>query len=61
ALLGGWPGAALAQYVFNHKSTKPSFRRLYWLTVLLNVAALGSLLYYGAFAVLGAQPAANLG
>lgn len=61
ALLGGWPGAALAQYVFNHKSTKPSFRRLYWLTVLLNVAALGWLLYQGALVVPPTQFAANLG
>jgi uncharacterized membrane protein YsdA (DUF1294 family) len=57
-LLGGWPGAALGQYVFKHKSSKPSFRRLYWLTVLLNVAALGWLLYQGSLA---APAAANFG
>lgn len=38
ALLGGWPGALLAQRHLNHKSAKPGFLALYWLTVLLNCA-----------------------
>lgn len=37
ALLCGWPGALLAQEVLRHKSAKPAFRRLFWLTVALNV------------------------
>lgn len=47
ALLGGWPGALIAQHAFRHKSSKVSFRRVYWLTVGLNLAGLGWLLLNG--------------
>lgn len=40
ALGGGWPGAAAAQQVLRHKSRKRSFRVVFWLTVVLNAAAL---------------------
>ena len=30
ALLGGWPGAFLAQRVFRHKTSKLSFQFAYW-------------------------------
>ena len=40
ALGGGWPGALLAQQILRHKSTKQSFRQVFWVTALLNVAAL---------------------
>ena len=40
ALWGGWPGALLAQQFLRHKSTKQSFRQVFWATALLNVAAL---------------------
>lgn len=43
-LLGGWPGALAAQRVFRHKSSKPSFQMAFWLTALLNSAALALLL-----------------
>ncbi len=38
-LLGGWPGAIVAQQVLRHKSSKASFRAAFWGTVVLNVAA----------------------
>ena len=40
ALVGGWPGALVAQTVFRHKSRKTSFRIVFWTTVALNCAAL---------------------
>lgn len=39
SLMGGWPGALVAQQVFRHKTAKTSFRIVYWLTVLLNLGA----------------------
>jgi uncharacterized membrane protein YsdA (DUF1294 family)/cold shock CspA family protein len=42
ALLGlacGWPGAILGQQLFHHKTRKTSFRRAFWVSVVLNVAA----------------------
>jgi len=44
ALLGGWPGALLAQQSQRHKTSKPSFLIIFWATVLLNCGALGLLL-----------------
>lgn len=38
-LVGGWPGAIVAQQVLRHKSSKASFRAAFWLTVFLNVVA----------------------
>ncbi len=35
-LLGGWPGALLAQQVFRHKTRKFSYQLLFWLIVLLH-------------------------
>lgn len=40
ALIGGWPGALIAQRVFRHKSRKPSFRIVFLFTVVVNCAAL---------------------
>jgi uncharacterized membrane protein YsdA (DUF1294 family) len=40
ALLGGWPGALIAQQVLRHKSRKASFRLAFWVTVAVNCAAL---------------------
>ena len=40
ALMGGWPGALVAQRVFRHKSRKPSFLFAFWATVTLNCVAL---------------------
>jgi len=44
SLVGGWPGAMLAQRTLRHKTKKQSFQVTYWATVLLNCAALGWLL-----------------
>jgi uncharacterized membrane protein YsdA (DUF1294 family)/cold shock CspA family protein len=44
ALLGGWPGALLAQQVFRHKSSKRSFQVTFWFMAVLNCGALGFLL-----------------
>ena len=38
ALIGGWPGAMAAQQIVLHKSKKPSFRFVFWITVFLNGA-----------------------
>ena len=44
-LLGGWPGAFLAQRAFHHKISKVSFQIVFWLIVLLyQYAAVDSLL-----------------
>ena len=40
AIIGGWPGALVAQQVLRHKSRKEEFRVVFWATVLLNCAAL---------------------
>lgn len=40
SLLGGWPGALVAQQTLRHKSKKQSFRVVFWVTVVLNCAAL---------------------
>jgi uncharacterized membrane protein YsdA (DUF1294 family)/cold shock CspA family protein len=44
SVIGGWPGAMLAQRVLRHKTQKQSFQVTYWVTVVLNCAALGWLL-----------------
>lgn len=42
ALLGGWPAAWWAQQWLRHKSSKQEFRGVYWVTVLVNCAAVGA-------------------
>ena len=39
-LVGGWPGALLAQQLLRHKSGKREFQTVFWMTVMLNCAAL---------------------
>jgi len=36
SLMGGWPGALLAQKVFRHKSRKQPFRTIFWTTSFIN-------------------------
>jgi len=38
--LGGWVGAMVAQTYLRHKSQKPEFRIMYYLTVIINLAGL---------------------
>lgn len=40
SLIGGWPGAMLAQRNLRHKTQKRSFQATYWITVALNSGAL---------------------
>lgn len=40
SLLGGWPGAYVAQKKLRHKSSKKAFINVYWVTVLLNLGGL---------------------
>jgi uncharacterized membrane protein YsdA (DUF1294 family)/cold shock CspA family protein len=37
-LLGGWPGALIAQQVFRHKTRKASFQIVFWAIVLVHQA-----------------------
>ena len=44
ALLGGWPGALLAQAQLRHKTQKQPFKTLLWLTIIGHLVAAGVLL-----------------
>jgi len=36
-LLGGWPGALVAQQQFRHKTAKQSYQVVFWATVVINL------------------------
>lgn len=38
-LLGGWPGALIAQQQFRHKTIKQLFQSVFWATVIVNLLA----------------------
>ena len=40
SLVGGWPGALLAQQIYHHKTRKQSFQIAFWITVFVNCAVL---------------------
>lgn len=40
-ILGGWPGALLAQRWFRHKNAKPGYQVVFWLIVAAHLAAWG--------------------
>jgi uncharacterized membrane protein YsdA (DUF1294 family)/cold shock CspA family protein len=40
-LIGGWPGALIAQRLFCHKSAKVEFQISFWVTALVNMGVLG--------------------
>ena len=46
ALIGGWPGALLAQRTLRHKSRKQPFRALCLATILVNSLLLAGLLLF---------------
>ena len=52
ALVGGWPGALVAQAVLRHKTVKADFRLYFWITVALNLSVLGWLVATGPMVVL---------
>ena len=41
ALIGGWPGALIAQQVLRHKSRKNAFQLMTWMMIVLNCSAFG--------------------
>jgi uncharacterized membrane protein YsdA (DUF1294 family) len=45
SLLGGWPGAILAQRQFRHKTHKMSFLIAFWAVVVLHVILVGAVAY----------------
>jgi len=46
SLVGGWPGAWIAQQRLRHKTQKTAFKVVYWLTVVINLACLLGLTLY---------------
>ncbi|WP_226377905.1 DUF1294 domain-containing protein [Citrifermentans bremense] len=46
-LLGGWPGAALAQWAFRHKTRKRRFVLVFRVTALVNCGALALFVAFG--------------
>jgi len=50
-LLGGWPGAIVAQQTLRHKSAKASFRAAFWGTVVLNLGAVVAWAAWGGMAM----------
>ncbi|MDG3085962.1 DUF1294 domain-containing protein [Vibrio hannami] len=37
SLIGGWPGALLAQFLLRHKSRKQPFKFVLWVTIVMNI------------------------
>ncbi len=41
SVLGGWPGALVAQHLFRHKRSKPGFIIVFWFIVVLHLVIWG--------------------
>lgn len=46
AVIGGWPGALIAQNRLRHKSRKARFLLIFWCTVIANLSFVYWLMYY---------------
>lgn len=53
-LIGGWPGALVAQRLFRHKTRKQPFQAIFWCGMVVNCGVLGWLIYSGELASLWA-------
>lgn len=53
-LIGGWPGALVAQRLFRHKTRKQPFQVIFWCGVVVNCGVIGWLIYTGEAARLWA-------
>jgi len=44
-LLGGWPGALIAQNLFKHKRRKKGFMVMFWMIVIAHIAVWGAWIF----------------
>ena len=44
-LVGGWPGALLAQWLWRHKTRKATFQALFWATAIINCVVFARLVW----------------
>jgi uncharacterized membrane protein YsdA (DUF1294 family) len=49
AVIGGWPGALVAQKIFRHKTQKRSFIMMLWLSIIANISVFSCYLYLTRF------------
>ena len=50
ALIGGWPGALIAQRLLRHKTKKQSFQIIFWIVVIVNC-----ILFFSLFTKTGSE------
>ena len=55
-LLGGWPGALIAQGSFHHKTRKLSFQITFWLIIAINIGVLAWLIHTDRIGLLSWSP-----